>query len=205
MSILINKESRVLCQGITGKAGAFHSSQCLAYGTKLVAGVTPNKGGRYSRTRCRFSIPSPRPCIRPRRCEHDLRSSAVRGRRDSRIGRCGDSSDHCNYRRHPRSGHGSRRPELRARPHCRLIGPNCPGVITPDECKIGIMPGYIHKKGPIGVISRSGTLTYEAVWQLTALGLGQSTCVGLGVIPLSEHHSSTVWNSFRTIPTPRPC
>ena len=185
MSILINKESRVLCQGITGKAGAFHSSQCLAYGTKMVAGVTPNKGGTLfedkvpifdtvsqavHQTGADVSMIFVPP---PFAADAILESADAGIRLIIAITEGIPVADMVHVAR-----------ELKSRPNCRLVGPNCPGVITPDECKIGIMPGYIHKKGPIGVISRSGTLTYEAVWQLTSLGLGQSTCVGLGGDPI---------------------
>ncbi|MBX9656110.1 succinate--CoA ligase subunit alpha [bacterium] len=185
MSILINKDSRVLCQGITGKAGAFHSSQCLAYGTKMVAGVTPNKGGTLfenkvpifdtvsqavHQTGADVSMIFVPP---PFAADAILEAADAGIRLIIAITEGIPVADMVHVAR-----------ELRNRPNCRLVGPNCPGVITPDECKIGIMPGYIHKKGPIGVISRSGTLTYEAVWQLTSLGLGQSTCVGLGGDPI---------------------
>ncbi len=185
MSILINKDSKVLCQGITGKAGAFHSSQCLAYGTKLVAGVTPGRGGTMfeskvpifdtvqqavDQTGADVSMIFVPP---PFAADAILEAADAGCRLVIAITEGIPVADMVHVAR-----------VLKAKPNCRLVGPNCPGVITPDECKIGIMPGYIHKKGPIGVISRSGTLTYEAVWQLTNLGLGQSTCVGLGGDPI---------------------
>jgi succinyl-CoA synthetase alpha subunit len=185
MSILINKNSRVLCQGITGKAGAFHSSQCLAYGTQLVAGVTPGRGGStfeskvpifdtvqqaVDQTGADVSMIFVPP---PFAADAILEAAEAGCRLVIAITEGIPVADMVHVAR-----------VLKSKPECRLVGPNCPGVITPDECKIGIMPGYIHKKGPIGVISRSGTLTYEAVWQLTNLGLGQSTCVGLGGDPI---------------------
>jgi succinyl-CoA synthetase alpha subunit len=185
MSILVDRESRVLCQGITGKAGAFHAKQCLEYGTKLVAGVTPGKGGATFEG----SVPvfdTVAQAVRatgadvsmifvpPRFAAEAILEAAEAGVRVvAAITEGIPAADMVHVAR-----------SLKLFPHCRLVGPNCPGVITPDECKIGIMPGYIHKKGPVGVVSRSGTLTYEAVWQLTNLGLGQSTCVGLGGDPI---------------------
>jgi succinyl-CoA synthetase alpha subunit len=206
MSILVNKSTRVVCQGITGKAGEFHSRNCLKYGTKLVAGVTPGKGGQmvlgvpvfdtvYEAVQqegadaamifvpaaftadaileaadagCRVvvAITEGVPVLDMVRVYGRIKRPA-----DDQITRQGDfSSSPCVF--------------VSPSPCLSLIGPNCPGVITPEECKIGIMPGYIHKKGPVGVMSRSGTLTYEAVWQLSNLGLGQSTCVGLGGDPI---------------------
>lgn len=185
MSILVDKNSRVLCQGITGKAGAFHASQCWAYGTNLVAGVTPGKGGQkfedaipifdtvdqaVRATDANVSMIFVPP---PFAADAILEAAEAGVTLIVAITEGIPAGDMVHVARH-----------LRAYPKSRLVGPNCPGVITPEECKIGIMPGYIHKKGPVGVISRSGTLTYEAVWQLTHLGLGQSTCVGLGGDPI---------------------
>ncbi len=206
MSILINKNTRVVCQGITGKAGEFHSKNCLEYGTKLVAGVTPGKGGQTA-----LGVPvfdtvyeavekegaNAAMIFVPAAFTADAILEAVDAgcnvvvaitegvpvldmvRVYDRIKRQGDKETR-------RQGESSSSPclPLSPSPCLHLIGPNCPGVITPEECKIGIMPGYIHKKGPVGVMSRSGTLTYEAVWQLSNLGLGQSTCVGLGGDPI---------------------
>jgi succinyl-CoA synthetase alpha subunit len=201
MSILVDKNTRVVCQGITGKAGEFHAKNCLAYGTKLVAGVTPGKGGQTA-----LGVPvfdtvyeavekvdaGAAMIFVPAAFTADAILEAVdagcsvvvaitegvpvldmvRVYQRLRIADCGlRNCDSQSEIRNPKS-------------EIRLIGPNCPGIITPEECKMGIMPGYIHKKGPIGVMSRSGTLTYEAVWQLSNLGLGQSTCVGLGGDPI---------------------
>ncbi|MCC7474851.1 MAG: succinate--CoA ligase subunit alpha [Pirellulales bacterium] len=199
MSVLINKNTRVVCQGITGKAGEFHSKNCIEYGTKLVAGVTPGKGGQTA-----LGVPvfdtvheavekegvNAAMIFVPAAFTADAILEAVdagcnvvvaitegvpvldmvRVYNRLRIADCGLRIGQSEIR-NPKS-------------EIRLIGPNCPGVITPEECKIGIMPGYIHKKGPVGVMSRSGTLTYEAVWQLSNLGLGQSTCIGLGGDPI---------------------
>jgi succinyl-CoA synthetase alpha subunit len=183
MSILIDKSTRVVCQGITGKAGEFHSKNCLEYGTKLVAGVTPGKGGQTA-----LGVPifdtvaeavekegvNAAMIFVPAAFTADAILEAV------------DAG--CKVVVAITEGvpvlDMVRVYNIIKNRYVRLIGPNCPGVITPEACKIGIMPGYIHKKGPVGVMSRSGTLTYEAVWQLSNLGLGQSTCVGLGGDPI---------------------
>jgi succinyl-CoA synthetase alpha subunit len=196
MSILIDKNTRVVCQGITGKSGEFHSKNCLEYGTKLVAGVTPGKGGQTV-----LGVPvfdtvheavekdgvDAAMIFVPAAFTADAILEAVDAGCTVVVAitegvpvldmvrvynRLRDINDN------PQSA--IRNPKSTV----RLIGPNCPGVITPEECKIGIMPGYIHKKGGVGVMSRSGTLTYEAVWQLSNVGLGQSTCVGLGGDPI---------------------
>ena len=186
MSILVDKNTRVLCQGL-GKAGTFHAIQCRDYGTQMVGGVVPGKGGTTKEGFPLFNTVAEAVAQDRRQRHHDLRAAAGRRRRHHGSGR----------RRHrassspsPRAFRSSTWPGPCASSRtsrCRLIGPNCPGVITPGQCKIGIMPGYIHKPGPVGVISRSGTLTYEAVWQLTNLGLGQSTCVGIGGDPDHRH------------------
>ena len=183
MSILVDKNTKLICQGITGKAGQFHTEHCLEYGTQVVGGVTPGKGGTTAAGLPVFDtvyeavektgadatmifVPPP------------FAGDAILEAVDAGIRVIVAITEGVPvldmvrvYRRVKQSG-------------SVLIGPNCPGIITPQECKIGIMPGYIHSRGPIGLISRSGTLTYEAVWQLTNLGLGQSTCVGLGGDPI---------------------
>jgi len=183
MSILINKNTRVLCQGITGKVGQFHTKNCKEYGTQMVAGVTPGKAGEtvegvpvfdtvmeaVQQTGANATMIFVPPAftadaiLEAIDAEIPVVIAITEGVPVLDMVRVYDVLKHSKS---------------------RLVGPNCPGVITPEECKIGIMPGYIHKKGPVGVMSRSGTLTYEAVWQLSSLGLGQSTCVGLGGDPI---------------------
>ena len=184
MSILINQNTRVICQGITGKVGQFHTKGCKAYGTQIVGGVTPGKGGEsvegvpvfdtvieaVEKTGADASM-----IFVPPAFTADAILEAV----DAGIKVIAAITEGV-----PVLDMVRVYDVIKGRSDVRLIGPNCPGVITPDECKIGIMPGYIHKKGPVGVMSRSGTLTYEAVWQLSSLGLGQSTCVGLGGDPI---------------------
>jgi succinyl-CoA synthetase alpha subunit len=184
MSILINKNTRVICQGITGKVGEFHTKGCKAYGTKMVGGVTPGKGGETVEGLPVFDTvieavektgADATMIFVPPAFTADAILEAV----DAGIKVICAITEGV-----PVLDMVRVYDVIKHRDDVRLIGPNCPGVITPDECKIGIMPGYIHKKGPVGVMSRSGTLTYEAVWQLSSLGLGQSTCVGLGGDPI---------------------
>ena len=199
MSILVNKNTRVLVQGITGKEGSFHATQCKAYGTAVVAGVTPGKGGTtfedipvfdtvaqaVLKTNADVSlIFVPPPFAADAICEAALSGVKL-------IIAITEGIPILDMMRVKRF--------LENKP-VRLIGPNCPGIITPDECKIGIMPGFIHKKGSIGVVSRSGTLTYEAVWQLTQLGLGQSTCVGIGGDPINGTNFIDVLALFEADP-----
>ncbi|WP_442485546.1 succinate--CoA ligase subunit alpha [Aeoliella sp. SH292] len=185
MSILINKDTRVICQGITGNAGEFHSRNCIEYGTKLVGGVTPGKGGQTVLDRPVFDTVVE--AVEKEGANATMifvppafTADAILEAADAGIAVVIAITegvpvlDMARVYKKLKSDY----------PNVRLIGPNCPGVITPGECKIGIMPGYIHTPGPVGVMSRSGTLTYEAVWQLTNLGLGQSTCVGLGGDPI---------------------
>ncbi|NLS98313.1 MAG: succinate--CoA ligase subunit alpha [Planctomycetaceae bacterium] len=183
MSILVDKDTRVLCQGITGNAGHFHTKHCLEYGTKIVGGVTPGKGGSEVEGVPVFDTV----CEAVEKTGADatmifvppaFTADAILEAADAGIRTVVAITEGVPVLDMVRVA------DVLARSSSRLIGPNCPGVITPEACKIGIMPGYIHKSGPIGVISRSGTLTYEAVWQLTSLGLGQSTCVGLGGDPI---------------------
>jgi succinyl-CoA synthetase alpha subunit len=183
MSILINKATRVVCQGITGKAGEFHSKNCIEYGTKLVAGVTPGKGGQTA-----LGLPvydTVYEAVEKEEADAAMifvpaafTADAILEAVDGGCGVVVAITEGVPVLDMVRAYDIVRNRDV------RLIGPNCPGLITPEECKIGIMPGYIHKKGPVGVMSRSGTLTYEAVWQLSSLGLGQSTCVGLGGDPI---------------------
>ncbi len=183
MSILVDRNTRVICQGITGKVGEFHTRGCLEYGTRMVGGVTPGKGGETIADLPVFNtvaeardatganatmifVPPPFAAdaiLEAVAAEVELVIAVTEGIPVLDMARVLPAFENSKS---------------------RLIGPNCPGVITPGQCKIGIMPGYIHTPGNIGVMSRSGTLTYEAVWQLTQLGHGQSTCVGLGGDPL---------------------
>ena len=184
MSILVNRNTRLLVQGITGQSGAFHARGCMEYGTNVVAGVTPGKGKQSfdgkvpiydtvsearKQTGCNASmifVPAP------------FAADAILEAADA-----GVELIVCITEGIPVMDM-MRVKEMLKGSKSRLIGPNCPGIITPGECKIGIMPGYIHKRGNVGVISRSGTLTYEAVWQLTQRGYGQSTCIGVGGDPI---------------------
>ncbi len=183
MSILINSDTRVICQGITGNVGEFHTKGCLEYGTKMVGGVTPGKGGQTV-----LGLPVFDTCIEavaetganatmifvPPPFAADAILEAI----DAEIPVVIAVTEGIPVLDMVRVY------EAAQKSNCVLVGPNCPGVITADECKIGIMPGYIHQKGKVGIMSRSGTLTYEAVWQTSNLGLGQTTCVGLGGDPI---------------------
>lgn len=183
MSILVNKQTRVICQGFTGKQGSFHSEQCLAYGTRLVGGVTPGRGGESH-----LGLPVFNTChdaVAETGAEATMiyvpaafAADAVLEAADAGVKVIVCITEHI-----PVLDMLRVRAAL-ADSDAVLIGPNCPGVITPGECKIGIMPGQIHQKGRIGIVSRSGTLTYEAVHQTTLAGLGQSTCVGIGGDPI---------------------
>jgi succinyl-CoA synthetase alpha subunit len=201
MSILVDNNTRLICQGITGKAGKFHSEQCRDYGTKLVGGVTPGRGGETA-----LDVPVFDTCaeaVRATGANASMIFVPPPGAADAILeaADAGISLIVAITEGIPVLDMARAVAYLKAHhPKVRLVGPNCPGVITPGQCKIGIMPGYIHKPGRVGVVSRSGTLTYEAVWQLTNLGIGQSTCVGIGGDPVNGTDFVTVLRLFEADP-----
>ncbi len=184
MSVYLDKKAKVICQGITGSAGLFHSKACREYGTKMVGGVTPGKGGSEVEGFKVFDTVKEAVSKTGANTTMIFVPALLAADAILEAAAAGITLIVCITEGIPANDMSKVNRLLKQYPDARLIGPNCPGIITPGAAKVGIMPGYIHKPGKIGIVSRSGTLTYEAVWQVTSLKLGQSTCIGIGGDPI---------------------